>query len=332
MNEKIRVLHVIRMNKGSGTVSFLMNYFRHIDRTRISFSFLSDFFNDSYYEQEILSHGGNLLRAPYYKHNIFNYIVYLNRVIRRDSFDIIHSHDFILSIVSLIIAKKNGIKIRIIHSHSNSIHSIIKKIIVVFSRNIFKIFATDFFSCSAEAGIFLFGKKNKSIIINNAIDVNNFLYNKNTRKKIREKLQITDDVCVLGFVGRFSKEKNHVFLIDVFNKILKTGNNSILLLVGEGDQLKYIKKNVIDLQIFDKVIFHGITDKVYELYAAMDIFIFPSLYEGLGIVGIEAQCSGLPVIASKNIPKEMQISGLVTWLSLSDGPEKWADTIIPESV
>jgi glycosyltransferase involved in cell wall biosynthesis len=332
MDNKIKVLHIARMNYGSGVASFLMNYYRYLDKSKITFDFLSDYCTADTYEEEITKLGGKLLRAPYYKKNLCKYILYLNAVIKPENYDIVHCHEFVLSVLSLIVAKKNGVRIRISHSHSHSpksqLFSKVKEFIVFLSHSLFKWFGTDFFACSIPAGKFLFGKHRHIEIIHNAIDTDKFLFNQVIRKNLREELGISDALYVLGYVARFDKQKNHEFLIEIFQKLLLKYSDIVLLLVGDGDNQDYIKKLASDTGLSEKIIFYGISNNIYELYSVMDVFVFPSLAEGLGIVGIEAQCSGLPVIASSNIPHEMQITDLVTWLDLDDGANKWADVIL----
>jgi glycosyltransferase involved in cell wall biosynthesis len=327
-NKEIKILHIADMRKGSGVASFLMNYFRHIDRTKIKFYFCSTSDGTNGYNNEIIRLGGTMFIAPYYKHNLLQYILYLNRITQNESFDIIHCHEFVISLFALIITKNKGVKVRIIHSHSKSIDSMIKRFIVFLSRRLFRLFATDFFACSEEAGYFLFGSVCKPYIINNAIDVNKFIFNEDARIRVRKEFNIDDNYKIIGHIGRFSETKNHKFLINAFVGILSRNENCILLLVGDGEKYQEIKNMVADYKISDKVIFYGLSDNVTELYSAMDVFVFPSLFEGLPLVGIEAQCSGLPVIASKNIPRQMQISDLVTWLDLNDGADKWVDKIV----
>ncbi|GHU02624.1 glycosyl transferase family 1 [Spirochaetia bacterium] len=245
---------------------------------------------------------------------------------RKEHFDIIHSQEMVIgSILAFTIAKKMGIRVRIMHSQNNYISNCVKRLIILLSRPFLKKTATDFYACSTEAGNFLFGKKINYEIIHNAIHAERFIYNENLRKDVRTFLNISSDTAVIGHVGRFEEQKNHTFLIKLFYQIMQTKSNVVLLLVGEGEAKRHIQNMVNDLNISNKVIFYGLSDKMSELYSAMDIFVFPSLFEGLGIVGIEAQCSGLPVIASTNISKGMKITDLVTWLSLKDGVDVWKD-------
>jgi glycosyltransferase involved in cell wall biosynthesis len=327
-NKEIKILHIADMKKGSGVASSLMNYFRYIDRTRIKFYIFSTSDGINSYNDEIIRLGGTVFIAPYYKRNLLQYILCLSKVIRNGLFDIIHCHEFVISLFALIIAKTGGVKVRIIHSHSKSIDSMTKRFVVFLSRRLFRLFATDFFACSEEAGYFLFGSVCKPYIINNAIDVDKFIFNEDARIRVRKEINITNNCKIIGHVGRFSEIKNHIFLIKTFVSILSKNDNCVLLLVGDGEKYQEIKNMAADYKISDRVIFYGLSDNVAELYSAMDVFVFPSLFEGLPLVGIEIQCSGLPVIASKNIPRQMEISDLVTWLDLNDGADKWADEII----
>lgn len=327
----MKILHIANMGIGNGVASFLMNYYRNIDRQNIHFDFLSYTPTKNNYSQEITQMGGNVFNTPDYNRHLFKYICYVREVIAKGGYDIIHSHEFLMSIISLFFAKKNGIKIRILHSHSSSISSLWKKLIVYFFRNIWFFFATDFFACSTAAALFLFGRRYKFHIINNAIEPEWFVFNSAAGKKIRNNLCLPDDAFVLGYVAHFSKGKNHLFLIDVFMNIMKKNNNAYLLLVGDGILQDTVKEYAEKLNISKNIIFYGVSDKAYELYSAMDVFVFPSLFEGLPITGIEAQCAGLPVIASINIPKTMQVTQLVQWLDLKSGPEKWAEKILEYS-
>ena len=313
------------MNTRSGVASFLMNYYRHIDREKIQFDFLSYVLLENNYSQEIQRLGGIVYNAPSYKRHLFKYINFVRDVIVNGNYDIIHCHQFLLSVISLSIAKKRGIKTRIIHSHNNFISSRGKRLFVYLFRNFWPIFATDFFACSEDAANFLFGKKCEYKIFNNAVEPERFMFNNIVRKSIRNDLCLTEDAFVIGYVARFDKEKNHVFLIDVFQHILRQNINTYLLLVGTGILQDKVKKYVKNLNISNNVLFYGISDKVHELYSIIDVFVFPSLFEGLPITGVEAQCAGIPVIASLNIPKAMQITPLVCWLDLKMGPEKWAE-------
>jgi glycosyltransferase involved in cell wall biosynthesis len=327
----MKILHVANMNTGEGVASFIMNYYRYIDREKIQFDFLSHSLSSNNYIEEIRQLGGNVYSAPHYKKNIVKYIIFVNDVISNGAYDIIHCHEFLVSTISLFIARIKKIKIRIIHSHSNYISSLGKRVLVYLFRKLWFYFATDYFACSKEAAEFLFSKHCKYILVNNAINTEKFIFTNTIRNNTRHNLSLSNDAFVVGYVARFDKQKNHYFLIKVFKNIVQKKINAYLLLAGEGPLQDEIKKYAATLGISGNIIFYGISKKVYELYSAMDVFVFPSLLEGLGIVGIEAQCAGLPVIASTKIPKTMQITPLGCWLDLESSPEKWAEKVLEYS-
>ena len=236
-------------------------------------------------------------------------------------------------------AEKAGIKIRIAHSHSTSNpkewkKNLLKNILRPFSKK----YANVYFACSELAGRWLFGNKTfdegKVTIINNAIDVEKFVYNEDIRKKVRNdlkekcKLEIDDDTLVVGHIGRFVKQKNHDFLIDIFNEVHKRKENSVLVLVGQGPLQKEIEEKVNKLGLQDCVLFLGQRNDANELYQAMDVFVLPSLYEGLGMVLIEAQYAGLNCYCSEAVPKEAYLSNLLTKITLTESSSKWAEKII----
>jgi len=327
-SQSIRILQVARMKKGGGVASVLMNYYRNIDRSKVQFDFLDDSNADETFEEEILRLGGKYYKAPNYKRDPLRFVLVIDKIVKK--YDIVHTHELAYNILILFIARINGVS----HSHSHS-HSHIQdgdyftkmKRLFVKATHPFYRLATKRFAVSENSGKFLYGKKSFEKI-NNAIDVKRFLFSAEKREKVRNKLDLSNDVILVGYIARFEKQKNHVFLIDVFEEIVKLRQNVRLLLVGDGSGIENIKEVVIRKKVADKVIFYGRADNVNELYSAMDIFAFPSLGEGLGIVGIEAQTAGLHVVASKNITIEMQVSDLVKWLDLSEGTEKWAKVIL----
>ena len=328
----MKVLHVLDKNTGNGTAQFVINYYRHINLQNFQFDFLSSSANEDSNTAEIRKHGGVIYNAPGYKRHLLKYIIYVYRVIMNNNYDIIHCHQFMADIISLIISRMKGIKTRIFHAHNSTFHSLIKRLLVHFFRYIWVFVVTDFFACSDEAGYFFFRKKYKYKIINNAIEPECYIFNGISRINIRNNLSLAENAFVIGYVARFTKQKNHKFLLDIFRHILEKNNNSYLLLIGDGKLMENTKKYAVAMNIMQNIIFFGLADNANELYSAMDIFVFPSLYEGLPIVGIEAQCSGLPVIASTKIPKEMQITNLVYWLDLKIGAEKWAEKVLEFTV
>ena len=228
------------------------------------------------------------------------------------------------------IKKYSNVPTRIIHSHNSSFNNqfgnSIRMILGYFSK-LFQSSSTNCLACSKKAAYWLFRKStvenSKVELINNGIDINKFKYDVKIRNIFREKLGISDKV-VIGNVGRFTFQKNHKFLLEVFNEYLKINNEAILLLVGEGELEEEIRNKMKDLNIDNKVIFYGISNEVEKLMQAMDCFVMTSFYEGLPIVGVEAQASGLQLILSDKITNEIKIISNVKFISLNDNARIWA--------
>lgn len=268
-----------------GVESVVMNYYRNIDKEKIQFHFLCDEDSTDIPYQEIEKLGGKVIIIPPYQ-KLFKYQKELYNIFKENNYKIVHSHINALSVFSLRIAKKAGVPIRIAHSHSTSNKKEWKKnILKMILRPFSKLYANQYFACTEYAGKWLFGKKvveRKELnVINNAIDLKKFEFNENTREDLRKELGIKEDVLVIGHVGRFMKQKNHEFLIDVFNELIKKNENSILMLIGQGPLLNEMKQKVRDLNIEDKVKFIGQVTNVEKYYNIMDVFLFPSIYEGL---------------------------------------------------
>ena len=285
VDKKIIVAHIMGKWNGGGVESVVMNYYRNIDRNKIQFHFLCDEDSTDIPYEEIEKLGGKVIVIPPYQ-KLFKYQKELYRIFKENNYKIIHSHINALSVFPLRIAKKAGVPIRIAHSHSTSNKKEWKKnILKMILRPFSKLYANNYFACTEYAGKWLFGKKvveRKELnVINNAIDLKKFEFNENTREDLRKELGIKEDVLVIGHVGRFMKQKNHEFLIDVFEKAIKQDDNIYLILVGQGPLEDKIKEMAKEKGIEDKILFLGQRNDVNKLYQAMDIFVLPSLYEGL---------------------------------------------------
>lgn len=325
----IRVLHVVTYMGRGGLETMLMNYYRNIDRNKVQFDFLTHRYFEAEYDREIQRLGGKIYHLP--KLNPFDpkYLSALDNFYKRHlEYKIVHSHLDCMAGIPLKYAKKNGIPVRIAHAHNNNQVKDKKYFLkLLFKKNITK-YATDLFACSEEAGDWMFNGKQFSVL-NNAIDAHQYIFNDKTRKKLRVKMGIPSDTLVLGHVGRFSPQKNHNFLIDVFNSVKRRKKDCKLLLIGIGELQEVIQKKVRNLNLSNDVIFAGLRDDVPELLQTMDIFIFPSIFEGLGIANIEAQAASLPCIISDAVPKEcIKTKGLVKQLTLKEGADMWADEIL----
>ena len=285
VDEKIIIAHIMGKWNGGGVESVVMNYYRNIDRNKIQFHFLCDEDSTDIPYEEIEKLGGKVIVIPPYQ-KLFKYQKELYRIFKENNYKIIHSHINALSVFPLRIAKKAKIPVRIAHSHSTSNKKEWKKnILKMILRPLSKLYANNYFACTEYAGKWLFGKKvveRKELnVINNAIDLKKFEFNENTRKALREELGIKDDTLIIGHVGRFMKQKNHEFLVEVFNEVYKKNQNTLLILIGQGPLLSEIKQKAINLNIEDKIKFIGQVTDVEKYYNIMDIFLFPSIYEGL---------------------------------------------------
>ena len=330
----IRVLMVLGGSMGfGGTEAFLMNYYRHIDKGRVQFDFVFQGDNDGVYDDEIKQYGGLIYHVPFKNRHPSEFTNQLGGIIKNGKYKVVHSQMDTMNWWVLWIAKKNGVKIRISHSHSTKVHahSIRKNILNNAVKRLIPIFATDLWACSEDAGRWLYGDKlvdeKKVVIINNAIDTRKFQYNKELRNNKRIELGISESTFVVGHCGRLSYQKNHKLLINAFAKVNEIMSDSVLLLVGDGELRDELQAQVRQLGLDGKVIFTGNQRYPYECYNAMDIFVFPSWYEGLSITFLEAQVNGLPCICSDGVTREGCISDAIC-LSVNDAPDKWAKTII----
>lgn len=332
MTLPIRVAMVIGPAVNGGTEAFAMNYYKNIDHDKVEFDFLVENESKIICKSEIEKYGnGKIIIIPSYK-NIKKYIHSLETVFLNNHYDIVHSNMNTLSYFTLKAAKRAGIECRIAHSHSTSNPGeILRNLIKMVLKTRSKKYATHFFSCSNLAGMWLFGKKEfiqgNITVIPNAIDLEKFRFSLEKRLRIRKQFEISKREIVIGNVGRLVKQKNPFYLLDIFFEFFKEHNNSILMLVGEGPLQEKLKKRVEAMGISKKVIFAGTHDNISDYYCAFDCFVFPSIYEGLGISLVEAQASGLSCLASTYVPRETKLTNNVLFLDLSKTPKEWANSI-----
>lgn len=324
----IRVLHILNaMNRG-GAESMVMNLYRAVDRSIIQFDFIVHSEKKGEFNDEIEQLGGKIYVCPKFKgHNIFQYKLWWETFFREHKeYRILHSHIRSCASLYIPVAKKHGLK-TIIHSHSTSngkgFKSLAKKILQYPLR-----YQADYLvACSKEAGEWLFGKaylrRGKYMIIPNAVDVKKFSLNENVRNDYRKQLGVEGKI-VFGNVGRFHESKNHMFLLDVFSEIHRRNGNTVLMLVGDGYLRSVIENRIHQLGLDNSVILTGTRSDVPNLMQAMDVFLFPSLWEGLPVTLVEAQAAGLPCLVSDRITTDADISNLIHRLSIDD-VSKWAD-------
>ena len=320
MSEKQPIIVAQVMGKwlGNGVESVIMNYYRHLDHSKVQFDFICDEDSTRIPYDEIKKLGGRVFLVPKYQ-NLPKYLKVLEKLFKENQYRIVHSNINTLSVFPLYAAKKAGVPIRISHSHSTSNpkewkRNLIKNILRPFSKR----YATDYFACSEKTGIYQFGKrKNKLVkIIPNSIDIEKFKFRPKDRQEIRTELGIEENTIVIGHIGRFVETKNHQFIIHSFSKLHQKNPNTKLILIGDGPLLEKTRKTVRDLGLEESVLFLGRKENIAPYYSVFDIFFLPSLYEGMPMSGIEAQVSGLKCIFSSSFSKDTAIiPGNVLFLS-----------------
>lgn len=330
-DKRINVLHVIGTMDRGGAETFLMNVLRNIDSDKFRFVFLC-FGDDPFdYEQEAVSLGASIRRIPpinIKKHFIRN-VTNVIKIIKEEKIDILHAHMYYLSVYSIVAASCAGVKTRIVHSHNTRADdhpSFIKILIYKISSLLINALSTNRVACGRDAGISLFGGKSYTVI-NNGIDLQDFAYNHNSRAKIRKELQITNNDTVLLSVARFYEQKNHTFLIDIYAEYIKYNAKSKLVLVGDGPLRGAIEKKIKRFGITQNVIFAGKRSDTSDFYSAADIFVFPSLYEGLPVTLVEAQANGLRCLISDTIDEEAKLTDTVEFYPLSKSAKQWANKV-----
>lgn len=330
-NDKpIRIVQIVgKMNNG-GVETVVMNYYRNIDRSSVQFDFIID--SDSKHPpiEEIELLGGRAYIVTPYK-NLTKYVFQVYRILKSNNYKIVHSHLNTISVFPLLAAFLAGAKVRIAHNHSTAVKGEPKTLLKNLLKPLAKLFATHYFACSEHAGRWLFGdkcfEKGDVRIVNNAIDLNKFKFNKGRRALIRDELGI-EGKLVIGHVGRVVYAKNHDFLIDIFQQIYQRDKNTRLLLVGDGNLKDNIIKKIKALNLENAVVFLGVIDNLALTYQAMDVFVLPSFYEGFGMVGIEAQAAGIKLFCSEAVPEEVKVSDLVEFISLERPAAYWAQRIL----
>ena len=326
MGKPIRILHIVTSMNMGGLETMIMNYYRNINRNIVQFDFLTHRKKEGVYDQEIKSLGGKIYYisrlnpfSPIYKKDLNDFFEK-----HKHEYKIVHSHLDCMSYYPLKVAMKKGILVRIAHAHSNNQDKDFKYLIKIYSKKKILSVATSLFACSNQAGEWTFGNNSNFKILKNAIQSEKYLFDYSKAESLRKKLNLENKI-IIGHIGRFSEAKNHTFLLEIFKEIVKLNDNVVLLLIGEGKLFKTIQYKVNELNLNKKVVFIGQSNKVQDYLMCMDVFILPSLYEGLGIVLIEAQTSGLPCLVSKNVvPLESKITNLVKFIPLSYPAQYWA--------
>lgn len=326
MAEPIRVAHVVGKMVGGGMEQVVMNYYLHIDRSRVQFDFVVDSDSVLVPRREIESLGGRVFTVPPYQ-RVIAYQRALIKLFREQRWKIVHSHENALSVFPLRAAKRAGVPVRIAHSHSTAgrgetTRNAIKWVL----RRFANVYPTQRVACSKHAGEWLFGKDADFTVLYNAIDLSEFRFDSKVRDEARVELGISDSVLAIGHIGRFVAQKNQSFILDVFAKVIARDIDAVLVLVGDGPMRGGMEEKAERLGLSGRVLFLGQRDDVARLYQAFDVFCLPSLYEGLGIVAVEAQVAGLRCLLSDRVPREVAISDNTTFLPIRT-EQVWSDAI-----
>ncbi|HHW37918.1 MAG TPA: glycosyltransferase family 1 protein [Bacillales bacterium] len=324
------------MNRG-GTETLLMNVYRNLDRSKIQFDFISHRNEKCDYDDEITSLGGKIFRIQSLGQlGPAGYMKELKKVMLTNSYVAVHAHTDYQSGFPAFAAKLVGIKRRICHSHSNHFpigNGMKEKTMLRFLQSIIKYAATDYAACSKEAALFLFGKKTiedqKFHVLKNGIEITAFVNgDEDCNLKVKQELNIPYNAKIIGHIGTFSESKNHKFILKVLKRMVEKNNNIYVVLVGDGPLKQQIEEDAKEQGVYDHIRFLGVRGDVPRVMKAFDVFLFPSIYEGFGIVMIEAQSSGIPCVVSDGVPKSTDMGlELVSFVSLTDNLDTWTDAI-----
>ena len=334
--EPVRVLMLFtNMNRG-GAESMVMSYYRNIDRSKVQFDFLVHRPERGAYEDEIEQLGGRIYRLiPFHPFTFGQYRKLVSRFFdEHPEYQIIHGHCSELGFFIYKEASRRGVPHIIAHAHNAHALYDLKWPFRTWYKHRMRKYLTHEFTCGQEAAVWLFGKKlaKQAVLQRNAIDTQQFRFDMESRVQIRKEFGIADDTLLIGHVGRFEKQKNHTFLIDIFEKFLALHPQTCLLLVGGTGNLEgSIKSKVKEKGFADKVIFAGTRSDVPQILSAMDVFLFPSFMEGMSLSMLEAQCAGLSCLVSDSIPKEISVTDLITYYPLESSAEEWAKHLLEVS-
>lgn len=339
--KKIKVLHILDELNTGGAERIVYTYFKHFNKNQFQWDFVVTRYADTskkgILEKKIESIGGKIYKVHRKRENYLRNILDIDYIIKNGQYDIVHSHLDELSAIYLLSAKIHKVPVRICHSHlAGTDRGFLVELLCKFFRLLLKHVITNKFACGNDAAKSLWGnnaiKDGSVYIMKNAIETDLFKFDVTIRNAKRNELNIREDCFVIGSIGRLSYQKNSDFIVDIFSEFHKKNQNSILLLVGVGDFLDLIEKKIKSYNLEGSVKLLGNRSDVNEIMMAMDLFILPSRFEGLPIVIVEAQCSGLPCIISDTITKEVSFSNNIRYLSLANTAKEWAEKILIQDI
>ncbi|NGT64004.1 glycosyltransferase family 1 protein [Clostridium perfringens] len=331
--KKIKIAHVVTRLEYGGVESVILNYVNNMeDKYRYDFHIITQDINADGCVKLFENNSFKVHITTHKRKSIYKNIREIYKILKKEKFDIVHCHMTLTNFYVLIMAIILRIKVRICHCHSAFIaNSIRKKIYYKVLGKINILSSNVRIACGYNAGYFLYGKRmmenNDVYILNNAIDTKRFSFNNDVRKTLRKELKVNEKDFLIGHVGRFMEVKNHIFLLEILKDMVKENDNVKLIFVGDGELFNDIKKCSSEMGIEDYIIFVGAKNDTSPYYQAMDIFVLPSLYEGIPVVAMEAQCSGIPCVFSTNIDRSCGVLDNVNFMSLNQNKKLWINCI-----
>ncbi|MBM6653403.1 glycosyltransferase [Faecalitalea cylindroides] len=307
MNETpVRILHFTTKLSAGGVQTFLLSYFNGMDSSKVIFDFVVQGNEIGEFEKKLAEKGSKIFHVTSINKSCITYCQEVYALLKaHPEYKIVHAHLNFRNILPLSMAKLAGVQTRISHSHSNyPLNKLKQKIQKIIFHFLIKIVATDYWTCSEQAGKWLYGKSRKTKVIHNAISSSNYIFSEDIRKEYRKKYSISNEKVWVN-IGMFGMAKNHKFLIKLFKCYLNENPDTILILCGDGDLKKDIETDIAEYGIKDKVLMLGVVKNVQNYLMMADIMVMPSLFEGAPLVCVEAQATGCPVICSEAVPKEM---------------------------
>ena len=327
IDKPVRILHVLQRMEAGGTQALLMNMYRRIDRTKLQFDFLVEYPDRQFYDDEIEQLGGHVYHTNVRNNaNILAFTGVLRHLIEEYGYRIVHMHTYSIGYFCLREAERCGVPVRIAHSHNNQTTKGLLYVPKLIMQKLYTIHANRFMACSEDAGRYLFGDR-RFMVVKNAIDVDSFRYSDSARCEARAELGIPDDDFVVGNVGRLCEQKNQLFLLGVVQKLKASVPSARLLIVGSGPLKEEILSCARRLGIDDSVMILENRHDMTKIYQAMDVFAFPSLFEGLGIAAIEAQAAGLPTLCSDGVAEDADASPSFHRLPANATEDDWEKAI-----
>ncbi len=331
----IRILMTAIHLDAGGVETFITGIYPYIDKQKYQIDFVitkRSLHNDpkGYFEDDLIKQGAKIYRiASKSKHPVYAFFDWIKLIKKHPEYEILHINDGGGAVFPLFIAKMCGLKKCIVHAHNSSSTKIKQNLAMkIFRKYVLKNAAL--VACAKDAGDWMFGKNATVNVLHYGIDTELFQYSKMNREEIRNMYGIGQNDMLIGHVGRFNVQKNHTFLIDIFKDICRIKPNAKLMLIGTGELEESIKEKVNQLGLDKNVIFVGNTKEVYKFLSAMDIYLFPSLFEGFSISFIEAQCNGLSTVLSNTLTKECLITNRAKMIDLHADSQVWAKEVIDE--